>query len=150
MRKRVLFILVALAILAGCRAAEPEPQDVVGVTINLNDIHYDLETIEVAAGDLLVLTVINQGALQHDFVIDELPTKDPPHVHTMEEAGAEHDHSVDGRMPGEPALHVGAAPSTISTATLTPTEPGRYPFYCSVSGHRDAGMEGVLIVTEGD
>ena len=148
MRKRSLFVLVTLAMLADCQ--EPEPQDVVGVTIHLNDIHYDLETIEVAAGDLLVLTVIHQGALDHDFVIDELPTKDPPHVHTMEEAGTEHDHSNMERMPGEPVLHIGAAPGTISTATLTPTEPGRYSFYCSVAGHREAGMEGVLIVTEGD
>ena len=149
MRKRTLLLLVALTALAACQA-EPEPQDVVGVTINLHDIHYDLETIEVAAGDLLVLTVINKGTLEHDFVINELPTKDPPHVHTMEAAGMEHDHSNDPRMPGEPALHIGAAPGTISTATLTPTEPGRYSFYCSVAGHREAGMEGILIVTEGD
>ena len=59
MRKRALFVLVTLAMLAACQ--EPEPQDVVGVTIHLNDIHYDLETIEVAAGDLLVLTVISQA-----------------------------------------------------------------------------------------
>lgn len=151
MRKLILLILVALTALAACQAEEPEPEEVVGVTITLNDVHYDLETIEVEAGNVLVLTLINEGALVHDLVIDELPMAGPPHVHTMEEAGSEHEHndSATGESEG-PDLHVAAAPGTISTATLTPTAPGRYSFYCSVSGHREAGMEGVLVVTEGD
>ena len=32
--------------------------------------------------------------------------------------------------------------------TFTPTKTGTFPFWCAVSGHRDAGMEGKLIVKE--
>jgi uncharacterized cupredoxin-like copper-binding protein len=31
-------------------------------------------------------------------------------------------------------------------ALFTPTEPGRYRFYCGSPGHEAAGMEGVLVV----
>ena len=34
------------------------------------------------------------------------------------------------------------------TASLTVTfaKPGRYPYYCAISGHADAGMKGTLTV----
>lgn len=151
--KRVLILMLsAAALMAGCREAKPTPvPEVVGVTISLKDVHYDLETIEVAAGNVLVLNLINEGTLEHDFVIDELPMAGRPHVHEMDEASSEHEHGDGEAAESEgPDLHVAAAPGTISTATLTPTEPGRYAFYCSVAGHREAGMEGILVVTEGD
>lgn len=148
MKRIVLYLLIVVTLLAACQAEEPTPvPDVVGVTITTDDIHYDTETIEVEAGDVLVITLINEGAVEHDLVIDELPMAAPPHVHEMDEAGSEHDHDEENRMAaGEPALHMAATPGTISTATLTPTEPGSYPYYCTVAGHREAGMEGVLVV----
>lgn len=149
MRRVLIVIGIAATILAGCQAAEPTPApDVVGVTINMADVHYDTQTIEVEAGNVLVITLINEGMLEHDFVVDELPLAGPPHIHEMDEAGGEHEHDPgQTATAGEPDLHFAAMPGTISTATLTPTEPGRYPFYCSVAGHKEAGMEGMLVVT---
>ena len=149
MKRIVLLLLIVVTLLTACQAEEPTPvPDVVGVTITTDNIHYNTETIEVEAGDVLVITLINEGAVEHDLVIDELPMAAPPHVHEMDEAGSEHDHDEeDTAAAGEPALHMAAIPGTISTATLTPTEPGRYPYYCTVAGHREAGMEGVLVVT---
>jgi plastocyanin len=56
----------------------------------------------------------------------------------------EHDVTV-----AQGASVVGATPTFIGgskTATLT-LKPGTYTFYCSVPGHRQAGMEGTLTVT---
>ena len=54
-----------------------------------------------------------------------------------------HDVSIDGNGVDEKGKDVtGGATSTV-TATL---KPGKYTFYCSVPGHREAGMEGTLTV----
>lgn len=52
-----------------------------------------------------------------------------------------HDFTID-----ELDAHVAAAGGETATGGLRADEPGRYTFYCTVAGHRDAGMEGTLIV----
>jgi len=42
--------------------------------------------------------------------------------------------------------HVGAEAGETSTGGFRADKPGRYTYYCSVPGHREAGMEGVLVV----
>lgn len=51
----------------------------------------------------------------------------------------------DLRIEEKPSLLIEAAPGETSTATW-PLGKGRYQFYCSVPGHRSAGMEGLLEV----
>jgi plastocyanin len=53
-----------------------------------------------------------------------------------------HDFAVD-----ELDAHVTAAGGATEEGGLRADKPGRYTFYCSVPGHREAGMEGTLIVT---
>ena len=51
----------------------------------------------------------------------------------------------DLRIEGQPALGLEATPKQTGTATWR-LRKGRYRIYCSVTGHRAAGMEGVLEV----
>lgn len=64
------------------------------------------------------VTVVNAGGVEHDFLIDEL---DGSHVH----------------------VNVGETNDGTFSATA-----GSYTFYCTIPGHRQAGMEGTLTVTE--
>lgn len=43
-------------------------------------------------------------------------------------------------------VQVTADQGETATGRLRADQPGRYTFYCSVSGHRTAGMEGTLVV----
>ena len=43
-------------------------------------------------------------------------------------------------------VEIYAAAGESSTGRFTPTTPGTYEFYCSIPGHRGAGMEGTLVV----
>jgi plastocyanin len=65
-----------------------------------------------------VAIVLTSTDILHDFTIDELDT------------------------------HVAADKGETATGGLRADEPGRYTFYCTVAGHREAGMEGTLIVEE--
>ncbi len=54
-----------------------------------------------------------------------------------------HDLTID-----ELDTHVAADAGETATGGLRADEPGRYTFYCTVAGHREAGMEGTLVVEE--
>ncbi len=53
-----------------------------------------------------------------------------------------HDLTIDG-VEG----HVYAPAGATASGGVTTPEPGTYVVYCSISGHREAGMEGTLVVT---
>lgn len=52
----------------------------------------------------------------------------------------EHDITIE-----EADMMVHVAPGETASATLN-IEPGDYTFYCSIPGHREAGMEGTLTI----
>jgi uncharacterized cupredoxin-like copper-binding protein len=55
----------------------------------------------------------------------------------------------DGHDHGnEFSVHVSAAAGNEGAVVFTATEAGEYEFYCSVPGHKEAGMIGTLKVVE--
>jgi len=44
--------------------------------------------------------------------------------------------------------HVSAGRGETAEGGLRADEPGEYTYYCTVTGHREAGMEGTLVVEE--
>jgi len=155
--KRIILLLTLLAglpILAACssgNAAEPaSPQ---AITLVATDIAFDVERIEVNAGQTIRLVLDNQGVLEHDFNITWIPLSGETTVTesagTMPGHDMGHDdmgHDDMGHATDEPAVHVAAPGGDRAGVEFAPTSPGEYEFYCTVSGHREAGMRGVLVV----
>ena len=73
----------------------------------------------VVAGDTVRITLENGDGMMHDLAIPDL------HVQTATALSKE----------------------SIVEVTFRPSESGSYVYFCTVSGHRQAGMEGTLIVT---
>ncbi len=83
------------------------------------DLCFDISEIRANVGDTIILTAINDAdnTGEHDVMIGEFDV----HVHLHE-------------------------PGYQDTVTFTLDRAGTFTFYCSVPGHRVAGMEGALVV----
>ncbi len=54
-----------------------------------------------------------------------------------------HDFAIDGID-----VHVAADRGETAEGGLRADDPGEYTYYCTITGHREAGMEGALVVEE--
>ena len=102
---------------------------------------YTPTTLEATSGQLVEITVQNTGTVEHDFSITEIDLAASPTASGEAPSG----HMMGG-MDEQPKLHMAAAAGGQGTLAFTPTKPGQYQFYCTVAGHKDAGMTGVLTV----
>lgn len=82
------------------------------------------------------MVLANQDSVEHDISVTHIAVK----VHQAGHGGG---HGTGGKGP---ALHVHAEAGTSEAVEFTPTEAGTYEFYCTVSGHKEAGMIGRLVV----
>lgn len=147
MTKLVLGIALAAGLFAaGCGDVSvpdhPDPLDhrpEGGATEELHvqtkDVKFTRTELTARAGVPTELTLENLDDVEHDFQIDELDVE-------VLEGGAEHDGGHDSG--GDLAVHTEGGET--DTVTFVVNEPGTYEFYCTVSGHKDAGMVGTLVV----
>jgi uncharacterized cupredoxin-like copper-binding protein len=90
----------------------------------------------VPAGEEVTLRLTAGGAVGHDFVVE-----------AAEAQGAAGDQSDEGRAVAAGDLAVAHAdPGQTVTGTFSIDRPGTYEVYCSIPGHREAGMAGTLTV----
>ena len=141
-KHRLILLLACVLLLAACSTAAPEES---AATIGQANISYTLKTasegnrlvfigvggeidgqvnpdLTASVGDTITITLVNDDGRFHDIVIDEFNAATP----------------VFGEIGQE------------ETVQFTADQAGTFFYYCSVSGHRQAGMEGQLIVSSGD
>ncbi len=86
------------------------------IAVTATSLRFDRTEIHVRAGEDVTI-VLTASDIAHDFTIDTL------------------------------GFHVAAAPGQPGRGGLhAPSTPGRYTAYCSVAGHRQAGMTATVIV----
>ncbi|MFZ5827534.1 MAG: cupredoxin domain-containing protein [Bacillota bacterium] len=123
-----------LGVLAGCSGGAKETGPVETIDLTTTGMAFSTKEITLEKGKTYKLVLNNSDSVEHDFSIDKIPAK-------IVKAG--HD---DGHGSKKADLHVHAAAGKKESVTFTPTEAGAYTFYCSVIGHKDAGMVGQLVV----
>lgn len=87
------------------------------VKVTAKEFAFEPKEVKVKAGQSVKLVLENKGVIEHDIVFDKLGVK----TATIQ--------------PGKTA-----------ELTFTPKPKGRYAIYCSVPGHKEAGMTGTLVV----
>jgi len=87
------------------------------VKIGLSDFAFAPKTIEVPADKKITLVLTNTGSVEHDFSVEAL--------------------KINVVVPpnGKP-----------KTQEIGPLKAGTYDLYCSVAGHKEAGMTAKLVV----
>ncbi|HEV2109315.1 MAG TPA: plastocyanin/azurin family copper-binding protein, partial [Thermomicrobiales bacterium] len=121
-------MVASLTVVEGGEVAEASPAGeataaeagAAAVELEGYDIGWRPETLSVPVGG--TINMYNSGAAQHTFVVE----------------GYNEDAPVDLPIGGE----------IIEWQVPEDLTPGEYVFYCDVPGHREAGMEGVLTITE--
>ena len=141
----ILLLALGTVVLAACSSQESvvTPTEPVEVTLNATDIAYDKNRIEVVAGRPVSLTLHNAGVLEHDFSIVEMPRSGEVMEDDTENEMAGHDMS---NVTEEMDVHVAAPTDQSNTIDFPTTTPGEYEYFCTVAGHKEAGMVGTLVV----
>jgi manganese oxidase len=83
------------------------------------DIKFDTKELKIDGPGELTVKLENQGVIEHDFSIE----------------------GVKGKAY--------AGPKKTGEATLNLGKAGTYTYFCSIPGHKEAGMQGKLVVGEG-
>ena len=116
MRKKMLSyflpVIVIFFAIAGC-SSEPKTLE---VQLSAEDIRWDISEITAKVGQTVEITIANDGALDHNFVIEKL------------------------------GIAIELSPGESKVATFVVTEAGELEFICNIPGHQDAGMVGTLTI----
>ena len=101
-----------------CASVQPPSMqaDHAELTVEAGDLWFGPDELTITSQGTTTITLIDVGAAVHNLSVDEL------------------------------SVLVVAAPGRSSQVSIVDPKPGTYEFYCSVSGHRAAGMFGTLIV----
>ncbi|MCS7235708.1 MAG: cupredoxin domain-containing protein [Armatimonadota bacterium] len=84
--------------------------------VTLVEFAFRPDSVRVRSGEGINLRVSNSGHVTHDLYVPAL------------------------------GFQVTVQPGQVVVAALPPAAPGSYEFYCTLPGHREAGMRGTLVV----
>ena len=133
---------------AASSAAESEDLATASVqrelSVEMRDIAFEPLALTGAAGEVIEIRFQNAGAILHDFTIDEMDAD------VMEMMGGSGDgvemHMGDDHDAAARAMHLALDAGQEGRMRLRVHEPGTYSYYCTVPGHREAGMMGTLTI----
>jgi uncharacterized cupredoxin-like copper-binding protein len=104
------------------------------VRVEMAEFSFQPSVISVQAEHPVRLVFVNKGRLAHQFEADYLRTL-PVHVF---------DQAILLEAPGAGFLRL--EPDSTASIEFYPRRRGRFAFACTIEGHREAGMKGVLEV----
>lgn len=103
----------------GGEVTEPDPvaEDARVIRVVATSFDFAPREIGIEAGEDVAIELVSKD-VTHDFIVD-----------------------------GPPGHIVAAEAGETATGGMRIDEPGTYKFWCSVSGHKTAGMEGTIVVS---
>lgn len=137
MLKKVFIVLSFALLLNACGGSAQSGME---IELEAADFIYSPASVKIPVGEPVVLTLRNTGVVEHDFVIEQIDVKSV----LKKDSGSDAHHAHGEAMNFD--LHISAQPGDTSVLEFTVAESGTYVFFCSVAGHKEAGMVGELTV----
>ena len=109
--------------------------------LGTDTLEFEPAAYAVTAGNAIELTLRSEDAVEHDFIVEGAG----PFGSAFDQSGG-HDHDEEEFVEDLHIAHAFAGDEAVSLFTIS--EPGIYDVYCSIPGHREAGMVGHLAVIE--
>ena len=148
-------VLVVLAVLTVVGAAAPLAAPAQKLTLTMTDFALTPKAVAVKAGAAVELTLINKGAVQHEFML-YTPLGNMGMTMDMDAWGAESTYFKgigtvevvsDGRTSRTSGMErVMVDPGKSVTVRFVAKRTGTFEFGCHITGHYEAGMKGALTV----
>jgi len=111
-------------------AASPTGAADVTLNVTMSEFKFALDKTSVPAGKVVRFVLVNKGAIEHEFVIEQV--------------GAVHQPLMVGGKEAEIVVKAGAT----GYLDWTFTDPGEYQIGCHIAGHYEAGMVTKITVTK--
>jgi uncharacterized cupredoxin-like copper-binding protein len=137
---------VAALALTACTSAADEAVAGVEPVLSFSVVGTDTLAFEpaayaVIAGNAIELQLRSEDAVEHDFIVAGAG----PFGSAFDQSGG-HSHDEEEFAEDLHIAHAMAGEEAVSLFTIS--EPGVYEVYCSIPGHREAGMVGQLAVVD--
>ncbi len=126
-------MIMTSLLLSSCAGGGPSTS----IEVVMTDFQFTPNTFTVPAGEEITLTIINNGAVVHNFVIMKLDTS----------AGEGWDEDDQANVFWEERDILPGG--DLSVTFTAPAEPGEYQIVCRTVGHIASGMIGKLTVVAG-
>lgn len=136
-RRLFLGALLVVLALAGCGGNVPAEASAHLSVEGADRLVFEPTEFTVLVGEEVTVELTAGEAVEHDFVIEAAASI------SVEDG----DHSDQNLPPGDLVV-VHAQPGETATGTFMINQPGTCQVYCSVPGHREAGMVATLTVIE--
>jgi len=124
-------LVVVTGVLAGCSGAS----ETKAIDISASSMAFTNKEIKLEQGKPVKLTFANNDVQLHDLSVDKMKMTSKSSMGDKHEMGGK-----------KPDLHISVEAGKSGFQEFTPMEKGTYTFYCTVAGHKDAGMVGTLVV----
>jgi uncharacterized cupredoxin-like copper-binding protein len=141
-QRTTILAVVFTLLLAACGQSQSTVSAPQALAVAAKEFAFAPAALTTKAGQPVTISLQNTGAVEHDWSIREIEISGE----ATSSGDATSGHMMGG-MGDEPKLHVAAGTGGKGTLTFTPSKPGTYEYYCTVAGHKEAGMVGTLTVT---
>lgn len=115
-------------------------KNVTEVAIELDDNNYEPSNLTFRLGKPYKLLLKNRGGASHDMVGGSFFDKDVIALYMI--------NSKVGRVTADDVSSIYIRPKNDTEIWFVPIRKGSFSFFCSLPGHREAGMEGEIRIVD--